>query len=38
MDALTKKTGEIAGLYGVCKFKHEVLKECFVASQGPKAK
>jgi hypothetical protein len=36
-DALKRKTGEIAGLLGICKFKHEVLKECFEASQ-PKEK
>lgn len=28
VGGLIKKTGEIAGLYGVCKFKQEVLVEC----------
>lgn len=30
-DELKRKAGKWAGLYGVCKFKHEVVIECLRA-------
>lgn len=31
---LKKEAGKTAGLYGLCSFKHQLVKECYLATQS----
>lgn len=33
---LKKEAGKTAGLYGLCSFKHQLVKECYLATQEQK--